>query len=41
MNMNKKFKILEYADSFDFCTIEEKRQLYYMLLEAFRWGQRV
>ena len=29
-----KFNALEYVDSFDFCTIEEKKQLYYMLLEA-------
>lgn len=35
-----KFNALEYVDSFDFCTIEEKKQLYYMLLEALKWGQR-
>ena len=29
-----KFNALEYVDSFDFCTIEEKKQLYYVLLEA-------
>lgn len=36
-----KFNALEYVDSFDFCTIEEKKQLYYMLHEALKWGQRV
>lgn len=36
-----KFNALEYVDSFDFCTKEEKKQLYYMLLEALKWGQRV
>jgi hypothetical protein len=36
-----KFNALEYVDSFDFCTIEEKKQLYYMLLEALKWRQRV
>lgn len=36
-----KFNALEYVDSFDFCTIEEIKQLYYMLLEALKWGQRV
>lgn len=36
-----KFNALEYVDSFDSCTIEEKKQLYYMLLEALKWGQRV
>lgn len=41
MSMDTKFNFLEYVDSFDFCTIEEKIRLYYMLLEAFRWGKRV
>jgi len=41
MIMNTDFNFLEYVDSFEFCTVEEKKQLYYMILEAFKWGQRV
>ena len=37
----KRFDLMEYADSFGFCTGEEKKAVYAALVRAWIWGMTV
>lgn len=36
-----KFNLMEYANSFDFATMEEKRVIYIALVQAKKWGDNL